>query len=77
MVRTRRKYGRRPAFTIAELLVAMMIIAIIASALLVAVAGARESARKARTQAIVANIQEFIMHRWDSYGFSPDAARPF
>ena len=51
---------RRSGFTIAELLVSIMIIAIIASALLVAVAGAREGARKSRTQAIVAKIHEFL-----------------
>lgn len=73
---TKRKTHRPGGFTLAELLVSIMIIAIIASALLVAVAGARESARKSRTQAIVAKIHEFLMQRWDSYLSRPVSPRP-
>ena len=67
---------RQRGFTLAELLVVIMIIAIIAAALLVAVAGARESARTARTKAVVANIHEFIMQRWDTYASRQIARRP-
>lgn len=68
---TFRKCEHRRGFTLAELMVVIMIIAVIASALLVAVAGARESARTARTKAIITTIHEFIMQRWDSYASRP------
>ena len=79
-----RYYGDYVSF--AELVLAACLIAIlwrrfsspaIRSALvLVAVAGARESARKSRTQAIVAKIHEFLMQRWDSYLSRPVSPRP-
>jgi len=71
MYRPFRKHERPHGFTLAELLVVIMIIAVIASALLVAVAGARESARTARTKAIITTIHEFIMQRWDDYESRP------
>lgn len=57
----------RRSFTLAELLVVMMVIGILASSLLFAMYGAVQQAKEARTKAQIAKLHEFLMTRWDSY----------
>src|SRR2546430_12380888 len=58
--------GRR-AFTVVELLVVMVIIAILSAMVLGALASAYETAKLAKTKATIAKIHNQIAHRWDSY----------
>jgi prepilin-type N-terminal cleavage/methylation domain-containing protein len=51
----------RPAFTLMELLVVMMIMTLLAGLALSAMAGATEAAREQRTRAIIAKIDQLIM----------------
>ncbi|GAB4133976.1 MAG: hypothetical protein Kow0040_17040 [Thermogutta sp.] len=84
------KARRRPAragFTLAELLVTITIIAILAGLVWAGVARARESARIAKTKSTIAKINQIIMERYDSYrtrrvpintrGLPPPAAAEF
>ncbi len=57
----------RPGFTLVELLVTITIISILASSVLVATYAAQESAREARTRALVAKLHKLLMVRWESY----------
>ena len=59
---------RRPSgFTLVELLVTISIITLLASMILVALAGVQETARADRTRAQVARIDALITEKWDSY----------
>lgn len=66
---------RRPSFTLAELLIVMSIMAIMASAVLFALYGVMEDAREARTRAQVAKIHELLMVKWESYRTRPMPAK--
>ncbi len=59
--------GRRASFTLVELMVVSSIIAILASAVLVAMYGVMEQAKVVRTKAQVAKLHEMIMVKWQSY----------
>jgi prepilin-type N-terminal cleavage/methylation domain-containing protein len=57
----------RPAFTLVELLVVITILAILASMMLFALAGAQENAKQARTQGTIAKLNTLIMQKYESY----------
>ncbi len=63
-LRSRRLVG---GFTLVELLVVMMILAILSGMVLMALAGAQEAARRARTQATVTKLNGLIMNKWEEY----------
>lgn len=58
---------RRRGFTLVELLVVAMLIALLASISLAALAGALEDAKRTRTRAVVAKLHSLIMTKWESY----------
>jgi prepilin-type N-terminal cleavage/methylation domain-containing protein len=58
--------GRR-AFTLVELLITMLIIAILAAIFLGALSGAEQSARVARTQSLINKLNNMVMARWETY----------
>ena len=58
---------RRSGFTLVELMISIAIIAVMASFVLVALAGVTEKAREDRTKAQIAKINELIMEKWESY----------
>jgi prepilin-type N-terminal cleavage/methylation domain-containing protein len=77
-VRSARRAGRertgcqqaaaaRRAFTLVELLITILIIAILAAIFLGALSGAEESARVARTQSLINKLHNMVMARWDGY----------
>jgi prepilin-type N-terminal cleavage/methylation domain-containing protein len=53
--------------TLVELLVTIMIIGILSSSVLFAMSAAQESARKSRTQALIATLHSIIIEKWESY----------
>ena len=55
------------AFTLVELLIAILIIGILASALLGVAAVASENAREAKTRNIIARIHTLLMEQYDTY----------
>lgn len=57
----------RAAFTLTELLVVIMVIALLASMVLFAMAGVQEQARRQRTRSQIARLHELVMERWQSY----------
>lgn len=63
--------SRRRSFTLVELLLVMMLIALLASMTLFAMHGVMEDARAARSQAQVAKINELLMDRWQAYQTRP------
>ena len=67
-MRRRRIAWLRPAgFTLVELLVSITIIGLLASMILVALAGVTEVSRADRTRAVVARIDTLIMEKFESY----------
>lgn len=63
----RRPHPRPRAFTLTEMLVVIMIIAILSSMVLFALAGVQEQAREKRTRAQITRLNELIMERLQSY----------
>jgi prepilin-type N-terminal cleavage/methylation domain-containing protein len=57
----------RRAFTLTELLIVIMIIGLMASLALAALAGATELAREQRTRAIIAKLDQLINERYEGY----------
>lgn len=63
----RRPRTIRRSFTLAELLVVIMVISILASSLLFAMFGAIQQAKESRTKSQITKLHELLMTRWDSY----------
>jgi prepilin-type N-terminal cleavage/methylation domain-containing protein len=63
----RRGPTRSPAFTLVELMVVISIITLLASIVLVAMAGVMETAREDRTRAQIARIDALISERWEAF----------
>jgi len=59
--------GGRSGFTLAEMLVTIVIIGILASIVLGALGAARTTARVARTKALIARLDAIILAQYDSY----------
>ncbi len=57
----------RTGFTLVELLVTISIIAVLASLVLVGLAGVQETARRDRTRAQIAKIDSMIGEKWESF----------
>ena len=57
----------RTGFTLVELLMVIMLIGILTTFVLVALAGVTEKAKEDRTKAQIAKIHELIMGKWESY----------
>lgn len=68
----------RAGFTLVELMISIAIIAVMATFLMVALAGVTEKARVDRTKAQIAKINELIMEKWESYLYRrmPPASLP-
>jgi len=58
---------RRHGFTLVELLVVAMLIVLLASIALAAMAGALEDAKRSRTRAQIAKLHSLVMTKWESY----------
>lgn len=72
MIHPRRQFDSlhcedRSAFTLVELLVVIMIIVLLASMVLFAMAGVQQKAREDRTRAQISRLHELIMEAWESY----------
>lgn len=63
---TNRRLERR-GFTLVELLIVISVIAIISAIVLVALADARQSAKRGRTDTQVTRISELLLTRWEEY----------
>ncbi len=59
--------GGAGGFTLVELLVVISIIALLASMVMFAMAGAQETARRDRTRAQIARVHALLGERWNSY----------
>src|SRR5437667_3806620 len=59
--------GRRPAFTLTELLIVIAIIAILSGLGLSAYSGATQMAREQRTRGMITKIDQLIMERYEAY----------
>src|SRR5512144_1810865 len=57
----------RRAFTLVELLVTIVIITLLAAIALGAINSARQTAREAKTKALIAKLNQIIMQRYESY----------
>ena len=57
----------RRGFTLMELLVVIMVIAVLASSMLFAMYHAVQQAKESRTKVQIAKLHELLMTRWDSY----------
>lgn len=64
---TSRHSDGRNGFTLVELLIVTMIMAIMASMIVFAMFGATEAARKHKTEALIARIDAVLRNKWESY----------
>ncbi|PHS03163.1 MAG: hypothetical protein COA78_18885 [Blastopirellula sp.] len=67
MLLERKHVPSRAAFTLVELLAVIVIIGILSSIMLTALASAAETAREARTRSQILRIHELLSTRWESY----------
>jgi prepilin-type N-terminal cleavage/methylation domain-containing protein len=58
---------RRPAFTLVELMVVLVIIAILGSVIMFAMFNAQSAAREAKTKNMISKLSALIMRRYESY----------
>ncbi|EAQ80002.1 prepilin-type N-terminal cleavage/methylation domain-containing protein [Blastopirellula marina] len=63
----RGRTAARRGFTLVEMLVVVVILGLLSGMVLLALAGAGESAREARTRGQITKLNEFIMTRYESY----------
>ncbi|UUO05259.1 type II secretion system GspH family protein [Blastopirellula sp. J2-11] len=63
----RGRTAARRGFTLVEMLVVVMILGLLSGMVLLALAGAGETAREARTRGQIQKLNEFIMTRYESY----------
>ena len=70
------QHRSRPAFTLVELLMVIMLIGILASFVLVALARVTQSAKEDRTKAQIMKIHELLMERWEQYRYRRVPATP-
>ena len=59
--------GRRGAFTLVELLVAISIIVVLASLTMVAMRGAQQDVLESKTRSTIAKIHEVLASKWEGY----------
>lgn len=59
----------RHAFTLTELVVAIVVISILAGMTMVGINSTQQTARLAQTEGLVSRINEVIMNHWDDYHF--------
>lgn len=67
---TQRRWHSRIGFTLIELLVVIMLIGIMASFVLVALAGVTQTAKEDRTKAQLRKIHELVMEKWEQYQYT-------
>jgi prepilin-type N-terminal cleavage/methylation domain-containing protein len=63
----RSRSTRRRAFTLVELLVVMVIVAILATVVLFTYMNAMELGKRARTQAQITKIDHYLMEKWEEF----------
>ena len=63
--------NRRKSFTLIELLMAIAIVATLATFMLVALYGATQMAKMSRTRSQVSRLNEIIMAKWEQYRTRP------
>lgn len=66
-----RNSASRPSFTITELLIVMMFIALLATMTLFGLHGVMEESRAARTRSQMDKLNQLLMDRWDAYRTRP------
>lgn len=64
-------------FTLVELLMVIMLIGILSSFVLVALAGVNQTAKEDRTKAQIKKIHELIMERWEQYRYRRVPSTPW
>ena len=57
----------RPSFTLVELLVVMVIIALLAGMTMIALAGAQRDAEISRTRSTIRKINEILLGKWEEF----------
>ncbi len=67
LILSRHSLLQRRSFTLAELMISMSIMGILASAALFALYGVVDDAKEARTRAQIARLNELLLDRWDAY----------
>lgn len=61
----------RPGFTLVEILVSLVLIAILSGMVTVAVRSTQQSARRAATEGLIHRIDSVIRTKWDEYRYRP------
>lgn len=67
LFRRRRQSARHDGFTLVELLAVITIIGILSSIFLLALSRATQTAKAARTRALISKMHNMLMARWDAY----------
>ncbi len=65
------RYAARPAFTLVEVLVVLVLISILSGMVMTAVRGVNLTARQARTRSIIAIVDTVIQEQYESYKYRP------
>jgi prepilin-type N-terminal cleavage/methylation domain-containing protein len=69
MIDSNRGLSPRSGFTLVELMMSILIIAILASAILFAMASAQEKARADKTKTIIATLNSLLVEHYDTYRY--------